>query len=77
MKKIIISMIVALAFLISAGAANVTIDGESFNSAKLIGSVTYVPVRSFGEVLSDGLVSWDSASRTAVISFSGKEASAE
>ncbi len=74
MKKIIISMILALAFLVSAHAANVTVDGESFHGARLIGSVTYVPVRSFSEALSGSTVSWETASRTAKVSFLGKEA---
>ena len=74
MKKIIISMFLALVFLVSAGAANVTVDGEMFDGAKLIGSVTYVPVRSFSERMADSTVSWEEVSRTAKISFSGKEA---
>ena len=74
MKKIIISMIFVFLFLLSAGAVNVNVDGESFSGARLIGSVTYVPLRSFSEAMSDGVVSWEAESRTATVSFSGKDA---
>ncbi len=77
MKKIIVSMLLVLVFFVSAGAANVTIDGNEFRGAKLIGSVTYVPIRRFCESLSDCEVSWDSKTKTATVSFLGREAIAK
>ncbi len=59
----------ALALLFSfASAANVTIDGEEFNGATIIGSVTYVPLRAYCGELSECEISWDNELRTAGIS---------
>ena len=76
MKKFIIGALCAVTLLINAGAANVKVDGESFSGARLIDSVTYVPIRAFGNVMSDCEVVWDDDSKTASLSFEGRSLSA-
>ena len=58
----------AVALLISfATAANVKIDGESFDGAKIVGSVTYVPLRAYCEELSECEIGWDNEQRLASV----------
>ena len=58
-KKIFLIMFLCLLCIRSALAANVSIDGVAFDGAKLIDSVTYVPIRSFSERMSECSVLWD------------------
>ena len=66
MKRILTVMLILFATFqfASAEPVNVTVDGKDFNGGKLIGSVTYVPIRAFVEKMSDAEVSWDGESRT-------------
>ncbi len=70
MKRFIIGLLTVAMLFVSAAAANVKVDGENFAGAKLIDSVTYVPIRGFGNVMSDCEVLWDNGSRTATVTFS-------
>lgn len=72
MKRFIIGVMSAVMLFASAAAANVKVDRESFAGAKLIDSVTYVPIRSFGNVIADCEIAWDKESRTASVEFSEK-----
>lgn len=76
----IILLISAMTALFSAGAADyafpegavpvsVTLDGESVleGEAVIINSVTYVPVRSFSELMGADSVSWNEKTRTATV----------
>lgn len=67
MKKILLCFAVIVSLFMSTCAANVTIDGESFLGAKLIGSVTYVPLRAFCDEVSDCNISWDAKKREAIV----------
>jgi len=74
MKRLIVFLVLLLMFVSGATAANVTVDGERFAGAKLINSVTYVPIRAFSESLADCNVSWDNDTRSALVGFDGKDA---
>lgn len=76
----IILLISAMTTLFSVGAADyafpegavpvsVTLDGESVleGEAVIINSVTYVPVRSFSELMGADSVSWNEKTRTATV----------
>ena len=77
----------ALAFTIPTSAAegydfpkgsvpvNVTVDGKRVleGEAVIINSVTYVPVRSFSEIMGAESISWNAATRTATVKKSGVE----
>lgn len=63
----VILMAVALLFSF-ATAANVKIDGEEFDGAKIVGSVTYVPLRAFCNELSECEIGWDNETRIATVS---------
>ncbi len=76
MKRFIIGVLAAAMLFVSAAAANVKVDGENFADAKLIDSVTYVPIRSFGNVMSDCEVLWDNNSQTASLMFDQSRADA-
>ena len=73
MKRFIIGLLSAAMLFTSAAAANVKVDGEKLAGAKLINSVTYVPIRDFGNVMSDCEIAWDNNNRTASVVFSEKE----
>lgn len=77
MKRFIIGLLSAAMLFTSAAAANVKVDGEKLAGAKLINSVTYVPIRDFGNVMSDCEIIWDNDSRTAKVVFSERELSAK
>ncbi len=68
MKKILIFILSLTALFQMCFAANVTVDGKAFDGAKLINSVTYVPVRAFSETLVSADVSWNDALRCALVS---------
>ena len=51
-----------------ATAANVKIDGEEFDGATIIGSVTYVPLRAYCGELAECEISWDNELREAEVS---------
>ena len=76
MKKVLIFLITALSLLSSAGAANVTVDGERFDGARLVGSVTYVPIRDFCKNISDYEVVWENKTRVATVVMDESKASA-
>ena len=59
-----------------ATAANVKIDGEEFDGATIIGSVTYVPLRAYCGELSECEISWDNELREAEVTSDGVVASA-
>lgn len=52
----------------SATPVNVTVDGKDFSGGKLIGSVTYVPIKAFSQTVSDNDVHWDGEKRTVTVS---------
>lgn len=58
---------VVFSVLMSTCAANVSIDGEIFSGGKLIGSVTYVPLRAFCDEVSDCDINWDANKREATV----------
>jgi len=66
-KKIFLIMFLCLLCIRSALAANVSVDGVAFDGAKLIDSVTYVPIRSFSERMSECSVLWDGQSSAAKV----------
>lgn len=68
MKKFFVFAATLIMILQLACAANVSIDGTSFDGAKLINSVTYVPLRAFSTVLSDCDVAWNNTTATATVS---------
>jgi len=70
MKKIFCILLLFFVFfqLASAEPVNVTIDGKRFEGGRLVGSVTYVPIRAFVEKISDAEVSWNGESRTVTVS---------
>ncbi|MBQ8004437.1 MAG: cell wall hydrolase, partial [Oscillospiraceae bacterium] len=68
MKKILTFILVILSTVRMGFAAKVTVDGVAFDGAKLINSVTYVPVRTFSERLEEVDVLWDNARKTAMVS---------
>lgn len=76
MKKILIFMLSLISLMQMSFAANVTVDGEAFDGAKLVNSVTYVPLRTFAETLAGAQVSWDNNTRTATAVQSDTEMSA-
>lgn len=66
-KKIAV-LLMAVALLVSfATAANVTIDGERFEGARIVDSVTYVPLRAYCGEFSGNEISWDNDLRLATI----------
>ncbi len=67
MKKILLCFMVVISLFMSTCAANVSIDGKSFSGGKLIGSVTYVPLRAFCEEVSDCNIGWDAENREAIV----------
>ena len=77
MKRFIIGLLSAAMLFVSAAAANVKVDGEIFSGAKLINSVTYVPIRDFASVMDDCEITWDKESRTAKVEFAESELSAK
>lgn len=52
-------------------AASVSIDGDVFNGAKLINSVTYVPLRKFSDELAECEVAWNGVTHTATVTGKG------
>ncbi len=64
-KRILVAALSAIMLFSSSMAANVTIDGKNFDGAKLIGSVTYVPIKAFCKDVSDLEVVWDGENRVA------------
>ncbi|MBQ2840249.1 MAG: cell wall hydrolase [Oscillospiraceae bacterium] len=67
MKRIIIFFLFVFSVFRLTYAANVSVDGIEFDGAKLIDSVTYVPLRSFSEGLSSVDVDWDGENRAAEV----------
>lgn len=62
---------------VSAAPVNVTIDGEELSGGKLIGSVTYVPIRSFAKAVSDADVFWDGEKQTVTVNGENELINAE
>lgn len=59
-----------------AAAVNVKIDGVDFSDAKLVDSVTYVPIRAFSNEFVTPSVSWNSKTRTATVTSDNLHVSA-
>ncbi|MBQ9985387.1 MAG: cell wall hydrolase [Oscillospiraceae bacterium] len=76
MKRILIFLASAMMLLHLAFAADVSIDGEAFEGAKLINSVTYVPIRAFSERLGEFDVAWDAPNRAATVTGENVELNA-
>lgn len=76
MKKILIFMLALISLMQMSFAANVTVDGVDFEGAKLVNSVTYVPMRAFAETLAEVDVLWDNNTKTATAKHLGAETSA-
>ncbi|MBQ2742429.1 MAG: cell wall hydrolase [Oscillospiraceae bacterium] len=67
MKKILIFMLSLILLAQMSFAANVTIDGENLEGARLINSVTYVPMRTFAEAFDEVEVAWNNNTKTATV----------
>lgn len=67
MKSFFVFVVCIMMILQFVCAANVSVDGTSFDGAKLINSVTYVPLRSFSMALSDCDVAWNNSTATATV----------
>ena len=73
MKQIIALFLMLSALLPSVFAAdvNVEIDGKAIEGARLINSVTYVPLRDFSESMVESEILWDGANMTATVKSDG------
>ena len=60
-----------------AAAVNVKIDGVDFSDAKLVDSVTYVPIRAFSNEFVAPSVNWNSKTRTATVTSDNLHVSAQ
>lgn len=67
MKKILIFMLSLILLAQMSFAANVTIDGEKLEGARLVNSVTYVPMRAFAEAFDEVEVAWNNNTKTATV----------
>ncbi len=76
MKRFLIGALSALMLFSGSMAANVTIDGKTFDGAKLISSVTYVPVKGFSKSISDYEVVWNNENKVATVITDNSKADA-
>lgn len=75
MVLLVLTVVFAVTGYSRAAPVNVTVDGKEFSGGKLIGSVTYVPIKAFSQTLTDSVVHWDGESRT--VEVRGEDTSLE